>query len=159
MKFILLLFLSISTTNLMSQISVSELIKIQKMNSDQFESYALNRGYELEEVEDNDNVNGVTFTKGVGKNTKYLSLYSTFYSSGITVVFQTSNTTEFINFKSQLSNFGFKFYKKETFTPSDENYTSQVNEYRSSQYEIHIHSIPPHDGQSIKYEISLNKLK
>lgn len=128
------------------------------MNFDQFESHALARGYELEEVEDKEKVNGVTYSKGTGKESRYLSLYSLFYESGITVIYQTSNTNEYINFKNQLSSFGFKFYKKDSFTPDDKNYTSQVNEYRNNIYEIQIYSIPPHDGQLVKYEISLSRL-
>jgi hypothetical protein len=117
------------------------------MDMDQFESYALGKGYNFHRIDndEDENVFGHIYSKGIKKETKYLKLYKHFYSDGVTVIYQTSNSNEFLNFKNQLKPLGFVLKSEKTFEETP------FKIYRNSIYEIRISTNPDN------FEIGLNK--
>lgn len=115
MKYVFPLLLVCSSFFSFSQITPTEMMKIYKMDMDQFETYSLNKGYEFSNTKDNENLFGVTYTKGLGTNTKYLTLYTRHFVDGIMVRYQTSNNNEFASFKNALKVNGFKLVDTHTF--------------------------------------------
>jgi len=146
MKYILFIFFICSSYFSFGQMTVSEMMKIYKMDMDQFETYALSKGYKFNELVNDENSYGHEYIKGYSENTKYLTLYSSFFSRGINVNYQTSNTNEYLNFKNQLKNLGFVLHSEETF--KDE----PVKVYRNKTYEIRIYIM-----KNEIYEIGLFK--
>ena len=116
MKYIFSLLFVCSSYFSISQINPSEMFKIYDMNFDQFESYALNKGYEIDEPVDKNGLHGVSYVKGLGNNRSYISLYDVFVVNEKTVNYQIKNSNEFLKFKTQLKNMGFKLYSTENFT-------------------------------------------
>jgi hypothetical protein len=125
--------------------TMSEMMRVYKMDMDQFETFALSKGYVFYQLENSEDYYGHTYVKGYKENTKYLTLYSRYFSYGNEVTYQTSNSNEYLNFKNQLKNFGFSLYLSKTFEDKP------VKKYRNSIWEISIITIE--NG----YEINLRK--
>ena len=92
MKYIFSLLLVFSFNISFGQMTLNEMMKVYNMDMDQFETYALNKGYEFYKVKNNEYIYGHTYLKGVGKNTKYLTLNTRYFDNGSNVTYQTSNT-------------------------------------------------------------------
>ena len=148
MKYIFSILLIFSFNISFSQMTVSEMMRVYKMDMDQFETFAINKGYKFYKFQKDENTYGHTYKKGYGENIKYLTLYSRFYSKGIYVYYQTSNSNEYLIFKNQLKNFGF------VLTPSIEEVFREnpYKVYRNKTYEIDITT-----GNNGNFEIGLNK--
>ena len=152
MKYIFSLFLVFSFIFSFGQINPSEMFKIYEMNFDQFETYALNKGYEIDEPVNQDGLHGVRYVKGLGYNRSYISLYDVFVFNRKTVDYQLKNSNQFLNFKTQLKNMGFRLYSSENYTGKDGD-KSLHNIYRNKIWEFSINSI-----QGGYYEINLRKI-
>ena len=153
MKYFITLSLLCVTIFSFGQMSLSEIIKVNKMDMDQFETYAISKGYEFHKFQKDENYNGQSYVKGTGKSTKYLTLYDSYFSYGTNVTYQTSSSTELLNIKNQLKSLGFNFFNSGT---SGE---SQYKEYKNSKYELSIYTIPPdEEDDAVKYEINLHNL-
>ena len=146
MKYILFIFFICSSYFSFGQMTVSEMMKIYKMDMDQFETYALNKGYKFKEIFNDYDRYGHAYMKGYRENTKYLTLYKEFPFYGINVNYQTSNTSEYLNFKNQLKNLGFVLHSEETFKDEPRKV------YRNKTYEIEIYIT-----KDEVYEIGLHK--
>ena len=152
MKFIFSLLLILSSCFSFGQMTMSEVMKIYKMDFDQFETYATNKGYQLKKFDRDEDVNGIVYVKGVGKQTKYLKLYDKFYSWGNTFDYETNNLTEVSNIKNQSINLGFKLSK----TWFNEN--TQIKEYSNNKNILRIYTTPSDEANNIfYYEISLSE--
>jgi hypothetical protein len=149
MKYILSIILIYSTHFTFGQLTVSEMMKVYNMDFDQFETYAIMKGYEFQSIAKEDNFFGHVYVKGKGQNTKYIELYSKWFSYGKKVGYQTSNSTEFINFKNELKNKGFILIETEDFKGSIEKI------YELNNWKLSIYTINNNDG--VGYEISLKK--
>lgn len=133
------------------QMTLVDLMKIYKMDMDHFETYALSKGYNLSRFDRNDNVDGVVYVKGTGKETRHLTLYESWFTDGPSVDFQTRNSNELLNIKNQLNSLGFKIF--DSYFMSDGSGT-QVKKYRNNKYELQIFTIPPDDNDIyIVYEL------
>jgi hypothetical protein len=88
--------------------TLNELQNILKMNQSQFETYCLKNQFELQKYWDDDVSFGTEYTKGLGKKTKYLTLYDKFFSKGKTLTYQTLDINEYLTIKEQAENAGFK---------------------------------------------------
>jgi hypothetical protein len=62
----------------------------------------------LDGIKEDEGYYGLSYTKGVGKNTKYLSLYNKLFTQRRCVTVQTSIESEYLNIKNQLTQLGFK---------------------------------------------------
>jgi hypothetical protein len=108
-KFLLVLFIS---TLSYGQITLNEMKTILNKDIDYIETFALNRGYSFKEVIKDENEEGVGYVKGVGKNTKHLSLSTNSSEIGTKHIFyQTSIETDYLLIKKQLIEQGFKLNK------------------------------------------------
>ena len=152
MKYIFSLLFVFSYYFSFGQINPSEMFKIYEMDFDQFESYALNKGYEIDEPVNKDNLHGVSYVKGLGNNRYYISLYDVFVVNEKAVDYQLKNSNEFLKFKTQLKNMGFKLYSTENVTHENGEKTLH-NIYRNKIWEYSIHS-----AQGGFYEIHLRKI-
>jgi hypothetical protein len=126
--------------------TVSEMTKVYNMDLDQFETYALGKGYTFSEIKNEDNIYGHIYSKGIGNNTKFLSLYTEWFEKGKNVNFQTWNSSEFLNIKNQLKNLGFVLQLEEDYKGVP------YKRYRNSKYELNLFSV--HEGG---YEIGFSK--
>lgn len=106
MKFLLVFFISTISS---AQITLNEMKTILNKDIDYIETFALSRGYSFKEVVKDDIEEGVSYLKGVGKNTKYLDLYTKRFEIGNKQLFyQTSTETDYLLIKKQLIEQGFK---------------------------------------------------
>jgi hypothetical protein len=108
MKIFLTSFILISSWSLFSQMTLTELQNILKLNQSQFETYCLRNQYELGKYWDDDVSFGTEYSKGIGKKTKYITLYDKFYDKGKTLTYQTLDFNEYLTIKTQVENAGFK---------------------------------------------------
>jgi hypothetical protein len=101
--FLFLLLLKVS----FSQITLTELQNILKMDQSKFETYCLTRGYTFNKVEKGEDFNGWSYTKGKYLEIKHLFLLENWFEIGKRVIYQTRNSSEYLNIKSELEVFGF----------------------------------------------------
>lgn len=151
-------FLSLQT---FSQVKVTTLMSLLKMNYNQLENYSLNNGWILDEVENTKNYEGITYTKGSGNKKEFLTLYTKYFDEGNRIVFQTSNKENYSIFKNEIIKNGFKLKNTETIENIIKyTYKKNINSYL--EIEMGILQIPPFVNQN-KYggwEIYLcNKFK
>ena len=135
-----LLFLGIFFTGISySQISVSQLIKIAKMDMESFEIYAMEQGYVLNEaVDDKFYGKGLSFVKYDGHRdvTRYLASYSEYFSAK----YHSGYASEDINFElpniyRSLKELGFKLEN----TEYNKNLADIVKTYIKGEEEIKIY--------------------
>jgi hypothetical protein len=150
MKYLLCFFLTIVTAKSYSQLTLSEMISVYKMNSDQFESFALTKGYKFSGIKDDECCFSVSYVKGNGVKTKYIELYTRFFNHGINVTFQTAIESELLSIKNQTIKSGFKLASTENFDGSFR------RTYKKDNWVLTIYSGLDDDNQSF-YEINLRK--
>ena len=138
--------------------TVSEIMRVYKMDTDRFETYSLGKGYEFFELLKDDGNNGFRYTKGEGKNAKYIGLFSNLFDLGAAVSYQSSNTQEFIGIKNELKKYNFKLY--ETDVLDQLNTLSKLVSYRNKIFEFVIVTIPKDndlDRNYVTYQYTLKK--
>jgi hypothetical protein len=149
MKYILLLIICLTNSKLYSQISLTEMIAVYKMNFDQFETFSLKKGFHFSKMEDEENFTSVSYTKGQGVGTKYIQLYTKFFADGKNVTLQTSVENDYLSIKEQASKMGFKLIETE-------NYKGSLRKvYKKDSWKITAYSTADESGTD--YEISLRK--
>jgi len=115
MKYILF-FLLVSISSLsFCQTNISEMMKVYTMNFDQFETFALNKGYKFKDILDTNDQLEVSYVKGLGSNTKYIKLDLRSFGFGNRVTYQTASSAEFAKFKNEFINIGFKLVETTNF--------------------------------------------
>ena len=87
MKKLILLLLFIPLFSF-GQISISDMIKVGKMDRESFEIYALEKGYRFEKITNEENYDGLTMSISGGKRTEYLSQYSKWPGRSFNVSYQ-----------------------------------------------------------------------
>ncbi len=127
MKYILSLFLVCASYTSFSQITVSDMIKVYNMDFDQFETFSILKGFELNEIQNNKQKSGHVYVKGVDENTKYLSLHTNHYGFK-KVCYQTSNSIEYLTIKDELKSKGFTLISTDNFN-GDIIKTFKLNEW------------------------------
>jgi hypothetical protein len=126
MKYIFSLMLVCSSYLSFGQMTVSEMMKVYNMDLDKFETYAITKGYQFDEVDGDKNEAGVVisntfghiYKKGKGKETKYITLYTTFFDDGKSLQYQTSNSNEYLKIKNQLIAMRFILESTDSFNGS-----------------------------------------
>lgn len=151
MKHILfLLLLVFASTRSYSQLSFSEMVLVYNMNLDQFENFALKKGYSYNSIDDDERRFGLTYIKGNSYDTKFITLYTKYHYDGKAVTCQTSKDNEILSFKDQLKQNNFKLNDTENFEGS----IKKV--YSNSRWIIRLYSGKDDDGH-IYYESTLVK--
>jgi hypothetical protein len=158
MKRLVFLILMISPFIGFGQLGVNDLIQIYNMDFDQFENYCVKRGFELFQIEEHPDVNGMYYKKGKGINTRYIGLFDKFKNQGVKVKYQTSISSEVVTLKQQIKNLGFILIKSESFKSNIGSMTHR-SIYKNKLYSIDIYTIPPDGTESFpSYEIGLTSL-
>lgn len=141
MKFIFSFALLLIAFSSFSQITINDILKITKMNSDEFELFAIDKGYHFNKYKDEYNQEGVVYSKGGGSNYKCLTFYykNKFVESVKEIYYLTSNTREVLNFKKSIIIYGFK----SSTIDLNEEYKSKFESYSKNGKQIYIHTYPP----------------
>jgi hypothetical protein len=114
-----------------SQVSLSELRKLVRVDSDSFEVYALERGYTHFKVLNELSCKGLVYGYYDGSETRYLTTYTEYYGDPIPVGYQTGNEAEMIKFYNELKTLGFTLEYKDY---DDENVIYKI--YRKDREEL-----------------------
>lgn len=137
-----------------SQMTFSEMKNIQKMDLNKFETYCLSRGFEFDETIDDEYNFGMSYVKGNGSSTKFLTFYEVFFIEEKNVVqYQTSSSSEYLSFKSQIEGAGLKLTN--TFTKNERLF----KEYNDLNYEVILVTGKSSDPNIDFYEIQLKRKK
>ncbi len=130
MKIKIILALLISTL-CNAQITLNDMKTILNNDIDYIETFALSKGYSFNKIIDYDEMEGIQYSKGVGKDSKHLTFYSSFYKIGKkTFHYQTSRQNEYLLIKKQLIEQGFKLIK------TYDNEGVLYKEYKNKRYYI-----------------------
>tara|TARA_A100001035_G_scaffold277331_1_gene273957 strand:- start:3485 stop:3949 length:465 start_codon:yes stop_codon:yes gene_type:complete len=125
MKKLILLLLFIPLVSF-GQISISDLIKVGKMDMESFEIYALEKGYRFEDLQNTDSNKGLKMKKSNGSRAEFLTLYSN--PSLVNVKYKGPVQERLVSKYKELKSLGFKIYR--TFEWNDEKI--YVKEYERS---------------------------
>jgi hypothetical protein len=147
-KIIIILSFSITAN---AQITLTEMFSMLKMNSDNFETYVLKKGYEFSNIKDDDNVFGFTYVKGYEDETKYITLYEKYFEYGKHLTYQTSNKNEYLLIKKQLIELRFKLFESFNFEGSI------VKKYKNNIYILTLINGLNSDEETYEISISNNK--
>lgn len=162
MKYIFSLLLVFSFNISFGQMTVSEMIKIYGMDLDEFETFALGKGFELHEIKNDEKINGVVYIKNRGLYPYYLELDLLNVYHGKLVSFQTSINSEFVSIKNQLKILGFKLFNDEN-SFIDEKQSMIVRSYKNIKWKViitqdKIISYGKTDTNIYRYRVDLQKL-
>jgi hypothetical protein len=109
-----------SFNNLIAQsFSLNELIKINNINLDDFDTYVTKKGYSFYENNSSSLAEETSyFFKVNGIKTYYISKYQYKDKKREMVSFQTPKNTHYLNIKTELKQLGFKFVETRNFNES-----------------------------------------
>ena len=116
MKSIISIFVLLFSFTVFGQISVGDLIKIAKMNSESFEIFMLENGYRFEASVDDEDVQGLRYFKSDGYNGSDRSVthYTKFYSDKFSADYMTAYTSEeLLGVYKELKVLGFELSVRE----------------------------------------------
>ena len=149
-KFLLLFFVS---TISYAQITLNDMKTILKMDYDSFETFAMNRGYVFKEF-CNGELKCVTYTKGLGDKTKFITLYTKYYEvNENSFTYQTSSEIEYLSIKKQMKELGFVLYDTDEWQEKG----VLFKEYKNRNYKLTI-AVGKNEINTVNYEISLHYL-
>ncbi len=83
------------------------------MNIDEFESYALGKGYTFDKFNNDNDSQSQSYKKGKGDTTKYISVKKVLSENYVT--YETSNSNEFLLIKNQMKKLGFIFVMEDSY--------------------------------------------
>ncbi len=157
MKTLLFIFtLLISNTSIYSQnFSISELIKLNNYQIDDFDTYVTQKGYVYFGNKSDffsEGTSYVFYLKGVKQF--YITKFNYKTEPKKMVSFQTSSSTTYLKIKSELKNLGFKFYNTEI------NEGTTFFNYKRGLIEVSLASLVQENNFGNKntvYEISITK--
>lgn len=149
MKYKILVSVLLFSSFVNAQISINEMKNFLKMDLDNFENQALNKGFEFSEIKNEENIYGITFKKGHSLNTKYISLYEKFFTAGKSVEYQTSLKSDYLLIKNQLITQNFKLIVNEVYN----GHWHKI--YRNNYFIVDLYSGKNEDNVPI-YEISIS---
>ncbi len=92
--------------------SLQELIKISKMNVDDFDTFVTSKGFVFLKGENDKYVQGVTYALELSrydnsKALKFIQLYQRYHDFKHTITYQTTSKSEYIDIKNQVKTSGF----------------------------------------------------
>jgi hypothetical protein len=156
---IITIFLLVLTPLLYSgQVKFSQLQSIYDMNSDEFENFVLGQEFSFYEYLNDLKLQGVRYSKGEGINAKFIGLLEVYYTFGRAVIFQTSNSAEFLSMKEEMKRFNYKLEKSEDW--SNAIHKAKKDTYTGSSFTVVVITISPDkelERNYPTYQISLYK--
>ena len=108
MKKLILILLFIPLVAIGQSISVSNILKVAKMDRESFEIYAMDKGFVFNEFEEDENFKGLSMFKGEYGSEEYLTNYSKYFWYKQSVNYQTANTKRLSSIYKELKTLGFK---------------------------------------------------
>jgi hypothetical protein len=149
-KFLLVFFVS---TLSYAQITLNDMKTIIKMDSDSFETFAMNRGYVFSRFCDGE-LKCVVYTKGLGDKTKFITLYTKYYGiDDNSFTYQTSSEIEYLSIKKQMKEQGFVLFD----TVEWQEKGVLFKYYKNRNYKLTI-GVGKNEINTVDYEISLDFL-
>lgn len=155
-KFIFsIIFYFISTAIFGQNFTLSELIKINNYQLDDFDTYVTQKGYQYYENDNTDFADATSYVfyiNGVRKS--YISKFYFKTQTKEMVSFQTGNNATYLKIKSDLKTLGFKFINTET------NKGTTFFNYKKGEIEVALASSVQENSYGDKltnYEISVSK--
>lgn len=110
-KYLSLIFLVSFTTFQNPEFKIQDFEKMAKMNSNDFETYILNKNFEYEKTQNFTSFDvayykkkNITISKAVATNSSIMN----------SIFYETSSKIEYVNFKKQAEILGYKFQKSNT---------------------------------------------
>jgi hypothetical protein len=131
------------------------------MKSDEFELYAIQRGYHLAEFGTTESTEGVVYSKGEGNKYKCLAFYNkNKYVEGFRIVkYTTTNTAEILKLKSS---FLLNGYYLSSSTVDDENHQKFESFYQKGSTGMMLYIItdaPDSEFDFVRYTVRFYKLE
>lgn len=151
MKYKILVSVLLFSSFASAQISINEMKNILKMDLDTFETYTLNKGYSFSNIKDDEHTYGITYVKGTGSTTKFITLYEKYFDEYKQLTYQTEMKSEYLLIKKQLLESGFKLFSQENFEGSI------VKKYKNTTHAVTL--INGLNRGYDTYEISISKSK
>ncbi len=111
-----IIFFLFSTISIAQNYTLSELIKINNYNLDDFDTYVTQRGYKYYESKSSDFSDGTSYAYSVnGIRKSYITKFYQKLTDKEMVSFQTSNNTTYLKIKAELKTLGFKLIKTDIY--------------------------------------------
>ncbi len=134
--------------------TVNELINMSNMNTDEFDTFAISKGYAFFKVENDDYSDNIIYAHKLKYNNiapSYIAKYSVKKKPKTIVSFQTSEKEIYISIKNQINQLGFVFVGTDT----DEN-KSIFLDYKKGEIKLTLTSIlSVKNPGNTYYEISI----
>lgn len=152
---LLTLLIVFSKQTYSQEFTLSEMIKINNYNLEEFDSYVNQKGYKFHGNENDDFADESTY-KFVDKNNKRYFIAKYFYKTikEESLAFETDNNKSYIKIKTELKTLGFKYIS----TNSDENTTRFI--YKKKDINVSLVTFIKINAEGIKqtrYEISVSR--
>ena len=138
MKKLILILLFIPLVAIGQNISVSNILKVAKMDRESFEIYAMDKGFVFHKVEEDEHIKGLTMFKG-GYGGEYLSNYSKFYLYKHSTNYQTYNTKRLSSIYKELKTLGFKLVDSKGLENNSNGFQYEKNYQRGTKEGINIY--------------------
>ena len=123
-KFLSLLLLFASFTTFQNtEFKIQDFEKLAKMNSNDFETYILNKSFEFEKTQNYKSFDVVYYKK---KNVTISKAVATDSSIMYSMFYETSSKIEYVNFKKQAEILGYKYEKSDKHSIDEDNTTYHI---------------------------------
>lgn len=127
--------------------SLSEIIKMNKMNWDEFDTYANKKGYFFSKIYEHEDSYEKSYLFGNHNTIGYYVLSKTDINISenqkqILVGFKTSKKEDYLSIKNQINELGFKYTS--TGTVTDDAYDGVYLEYQKGDYKLKLYTLTTH---------------
>jgi hypothetical protein len=132
------------TSSIGQSFSLPELIKMSRMDTDNFDTYVSSKGFTYLKNKTDNRIVGVTYglnsnQDGNGRADKYISLFTEYYDYKYAITYQSSLQSsfkkEYFNIKNQIKSMGFKLVDTGT-TTGDNDLKFSRFVYRKGKAEV-----------------------
>ncbi len=139
MRYILVIFFTIGLTlNSFSQLKLSTIMNLIKMDFNKFEDFTIKNGWSFHSIKNTKELNGLCYVRKSSNDKEFLTLYTKYFNEDKHLTYQLHNQNSYLNLKNQIKLNGFKFLNSEMRSNSIKyNYRKVMNDYLS--YEISIY--------------------
>ena len=139
MKKLILILLFIPLVAIGQSISVSNILKVAKMDRESFEIYAMDKGFVFHKVKEDEDIKGLTMYRGGNGSFEYLSNYSKYFSYKYAANYQTSNTKRLSTIYKELKTLGFKLVDSKGLENSSDGFQYEKNYQRGTKESLNIY--------------------
>jgi hypothetical protein len=139
MKKLILLLLFIPLVAIGQNISVSNILKVAKMDRESFEIYAMDRGFVFHKVEEDEDIKGLVMFRGDIGSEEYLSNHSKYFGYKSYSCYQTYNTKRLSSIYKELKTLGFKLVDSKGLEKDSDGYQYVKNYKRGTKEMLDIY--------------------